>query len=153
MSARVIALGQAAAGDDAVGFAVLEYLRRVGPPAGTELLAAAEATALIELLQTPRRVVIVDAVVGHSCVGEVLELREDALSDGWLGPQPLSTHGVAVGQAVELARVLASGAVSPDVSLVGVAIALPQRYTCGLSPAVQAAVPAAARAVLARIGG
>jgi hydrogenase maturation protease len=153
MRARVIALGQAVAGDDAVGFAVLEHLRRMGPPAGTELVAAREATALIELLQTARRVIIVDAVVGHPQVGEVLDLPEEALAGGRPGPRPLSTHGVALGQAIELARVLAGGAAAKEVSLVGVAIAPPQRYTCGLSPAVQAAVPVAARVVLARVGG
>jgi hydrogenase maturation protease len=153
MSALVIGLGQAAAGDDAVGFAVLDHIRQMGPPAGTELAEAKEATALIELLQTVRRVVLVDAIVGHPRVGDVLELPEEALAAGRPGPRPLSTHGVAVGQAIELARVVASGAVSRDISLVGVAIAPPQRYTCGLSPVVQAAVPVAARVVLGRLGG
>jgi hydrogenase maturation protease len=153
MNARVIGLGQAVAGDDAVGLAVLEQIRHIGPPAGTELVEAREATSLIALLQTPHRVVIVDAVVGHPHVGEVLELPEEALTAGRRGPRPLSTHGMALGKTLELARILAGGAMAPDISLVGVAIAPPERYTSGLSPAVRAAVPVAARMVLARVGG
>jgi hydrogenase maturation protease len=152
MGTRVIGLGQAAAGDDGVGLAVLERIRQIGLPPGSELVEAREATALIELLQTENRVIIVDAVVGHPRVGEVLELPQEALVTGVRGPRPLSTHGVTLGEAIELARTLAAGSMAPEVSLVGVAIALPERYTCGLSPAVQAAIPEAARAVLARIG-
>ena len=46
--ARVIALGQAAAGDDGVGFAILEEIRRRGVPAGVELTSAPDPTALLE---------------------------------------------------------------------------------------------------------
>jgi hydrogenase maturation protease len=153
MGARVIGLGQAVAGDDAVGLAVLDRIRQIGAPEGTELVAARDATALIELLQTERRVVVVDAVVGHPRVGEVLELPEKSLAPGLGGPRSLSTHGVSLQQAVELARMTASGVMAPEIVLVAVAIAPPERYTTDLSPAVQAAVPVAARVVLARIGG
>lgn len=153
MRARVVGLGQIAAGDDAVGLAVLDRIRQMGPPQGTELVAARDATALVELLQTERRVVVVDAVVGHSCVGEVLELSEKALTAGLGGPRPLSTHGVSLQQAVALARMTACGVLAPEIVLVAVAIAPPERFTTGLSPEVQAAVPVAARIVLARIGG
>ena len=153
MSARVIGLGQIAAGDDAVGLAVLDRIRQMGPPDGTELVAARDATALVELLQTERRVVVVDAVVGQPGVGEVIELPEKALTAGLGCPRTLSTHGVSLQQAVALARMTSCGVMASEIVLVAVAIAPPERYTTGLSPAVQAAVPVAARVVLARIGG
>ena len=153
MSARVIGLGQIAAGDDAVGLAILDRVRQMGPPDGTELVAARDATALVELLQTERRVVVVDAVVGHPRVGEVLEFPENALATGLGGPRSLSTHGVSLQHAVGLARMTSCGVTAPEIVLVAVAIAPPQRYTTGLSPEVQAAVPVAARVVLAHIGG
>jgi hydrogenase maturation protease len=153
MGARVIGLGQAAAGDDGVGLAVIEEIRRLGPPPGIEILEAGEATGLIPLLETSGRVIVVDAVVGHPRVGEVLELSGDALASRPGRLRPLSTHGVALEQAIDLARVLAPGRVTSDIVFVGVAIAPPARYTTGLSPAVQAAVPVAARAVLTRVGG
>lgn len=151
MGARVIGLGQAAAGDDGVGLAILDRLRAMGVPAGTTLFEAAEATGLIPLLETGDAVVLVDAVVGHGTVGEVLELDEQMLNARPEGPRPLSTHGVDVGQAIALARVLSPGAISPRICLVGVTIARPLCYAHGLSPAVEAAVPRAARAVLTRL--
>lgn len=153
MSARVIGLGQIAAGDDAVGLAVLDRIRELGPPDGTELVAAGDATALVELLQTERRVIVVDAVVGHPRVGEVLELPEKELADGLGGHRPLSTHGVSLQQAVALARMTACSDLTSDIVLVAIAIAAPHRCTTGLSAEVRAAVPVAARLVLARIGG
>ena len=46
MRARVIGLGQAAAGDDGVGLAVLDALRARGVPADVELVRATEDVAL-----------------------------------------------------------------------------------------------------------
>jgi hydrogenase maturation protease len=153
MSARVIGLGQPAAGDDGVGIAVLERLREMGVPEGTELLEAREATALIALLETEKPVVLVDAVVGQDSVGEVLELDGMALGARPHGPRLLSTHGVDVGQAIALARLLSPGAIASSIWIVGVTIERPDRYVHGLSPEVLAAVPHAARAVLTRVGG
>ncbi len=63
MRARVIALGQPAAGDDGVGLAVLEALRARNIE-GVELCAVAEATAMIPLLEITTPVIVVDAAVG-----------------------------------------------------------------------------------------
>ncbi len=153
MGTRVIGLGQSAAGDDGVGLAVLQWIREAGAPAGTELLEAREATELIALLETPRPVVLVDAMVGHGAIGEVLAFGVEALDAPSRGPRPVSTHGVDIGQAIALARLLSADALSPAIWVVGVSIAPPRRFVHGLSPAVRAAIPAAARAVLARAGG
>ena len=151
MGARVIGLGQPAAGDDGVGLAILDRIREMGAPAGTMLFEAREATSLIPLLETAEPIVLVDAVVGHGTVGEVLELDAHALGLRPEGPRALSTHGVDVGQAIALARVLSPGAISSRIWLVGVTIARPDRYVHGLSPAVRAAIPRAALAVLTRV--
>lgn len=152
MSTRVIGLGQSAAGDDGVGLAVLQWIRDAGAPAGTELLEVREATELIALLETPRPVVLVDAMVGHGAIGEVLAFGVEALDAPSRGPRPVSTHGVDIGHAIALARLLSGDALSPAIWVVGVTIAPPRRFVHGLSPAVHAAIPAAARAVLARAG-
>jgi hydrogenase maturation protease len=150
MRARVIALGQAAAGDDGVGLAVLEALRARGVPAGVELVRAPEDVALVSLLETPAPVVLVDAVLGHPA-GEVLEL---GLADlGGRGARAVSTHGIGVPEAVELARTLAPEAVAPSVRVVAVTIERPTRYAQCLSPAVAAALPRAVERVLALVGG
>jgi hydrogenase maturation protease len=146
MRARVIALGQAAAGDDAVGLAVLEEVRRGGVPDGVELVHAAEDSALLALLETPAPVVLVDAVLGQP-PGTVLELTPEELAAS--GLRAVSTHGLGAAQAIALARTLAAERISPLIHIVGITIARPEKYTQALSPAVAAAVPRAAARVRA----
>lgn len=142
---RVIGLGQAAAGDDQVGLAVIEHLRSRGAPEHLELLCAPEPSALLPLLETPAPVVLVDAVLAAPA-GEVLVLEPDELEQR--GLSTMSTHGLGVAQAVALARLLSPSVVSPSIRVVGVSISRPERFRRGLSPEVAAAVPRAAEQVL-----
>lgn len=142
---RVIGLGQAAAGDDRVGLAVIEHLRSLRAPERLELLLAPEPSALLPLLETRAPVVLVDAVLAAPA-GEVLVLEPDELEQR--GFSTLSTHGLGVAQAVALARLLSPAAVSPSIRIVGVSISRPERFRQGLSPEVAAAVPHAAEQVL-----
>lgn len=160
MTTRIIGLGQRAAGDDAAGLAVLEALRRRGLPSDAEVVEARDTTALVSLLQTPSTVVVVDAVLA-SPPGEVLDLSPSDLAAG--APVPVSTHGLGVGQAIELARITAPDRLSPDIRIVGVSIGGrrapsgdPEPRASdepGLSPQVAAAVPRAAARVLSFLGG
>ncbi|HEY2386503.1 MAG TPA: hydrogenase maturation protease [Candidatus Binatia bacterium] len=148
--ARIIALGQDAAGDDGVGFAILEWLRRHPLGDDVELVRAREDVALVGLLETPAPVVLIDAVLGTPA-GEVLAFAPEDLAAR--ASLVVSTHGLGIAQAIELARVLAPDEVSSCIRIVGVTIARPQRYEQGLSPAVAAAVPRAGERVLAEIAG
>jgi len=150
MRARVIGLGQAAAGDDGVGLVVLDALRARGVPADIELVRAAEDATLVSLLETCAPVVLVDAVLGTPA-GEVLELSPTDLARH--GPRAVSTHGLGVPDAVALARTLAPDTVAPSVHVVAVTIERPAGYTQCLSPAVAAAVPRAVERVLGLVGG
>jgi hydrogenase maturation protease len=149
MRARVIGLGQAAAGDDGVGLVVLERLRERGVPEGVELVRASDDTALVPLLETTVPVVLIDAVLATP-PGEVMELAPADLARH--GGGAVSTHGMGVPEAVELAHVLTPDAVSPSIRVVAVTIARPARYEQRLSPAVAAAVPRAVEHVLALVG-
>jgi hydrogenase maturation protease len=151
MGTRVIGIGQAAAGDDGVGIAVLRQLGARALPPGVAIFEIAEATGLIPLLETRDTVILVDAVLGEGPPGEVIELEADALDD--FSAKPLSTHGVDVAQAIALARTLFPDSAAPQVRIVGVRIAPPARYVHGLSPEVAAAVPRAVAAVCSRLGG
>ena len=148
--ARVIALGQPAAGDDAVGLAVLEHLRRDGVADGVELVHAVNDGVLITLLETPRPVLLIDAVLGER-PGVVLEVTPEQLDA--TGLHPVSTHGLGAAQAIALARAIAPATVSPAIRIVGITIAPPVRCMQGLSPAVAAAVPHAAARVRALAAG
>jgi hydrogenase maturation protease len=146
--ARVIGLGQRTAGDDGVGLAVLEALARRGVPAGVELVQAAEESALVDLVETPLPVVLVDAVLGTPA-GEVVTLAPEELESHRRGP--VSTHGLGVPRALALARAVAGARVAPAIHVVGITIARAEPYGPGLSPAVAAAVPRAAERVLALV--
>jgi hydrogenase maturation protease len=151
MGVRIIGLGQPVAGDDGVGIAIVRRLREQGVPPGAELCEVPEPTALIPLLATHAPVVLVDAAVGGRRPGEVLVLTPDAFAGG--RAVPLSTHGLGVLQAVELARTLTPEAVSRRIQIVAVTIVRPARHGDGLSPEVAAAVPRAVAAVRALAEG
>lgn len=143
----VVGLGQDAAGDDGVGLAVARALAA----AGGEARACADASIVVGLLAEGRRVVIVDAVVGGGPVGAIVELAADALATA--GAAPLSSHGLGVAEAIDVARTLLGDEVARAVAIVGVVIAPPARGALGLSAAVAAAVaPAAALAAALATG-
>lgn len=112
-------------------------------------MVAAEASALVPLLETPAEVVVVDAMLDLP-PGEVREFAPEDLAAG--GPQPLSSHGVGVGQAIALARLLSPATVSPSIRIVAVTVMRPERYEQGLSPVVEAAVPRAVERILELLG-
>lgn len=148
LRAVVVGVGEPAAGDDGVGRVVLGHLRAAGVAADVELRALRDPTELVDLLGGDAPVIVVDAVAGAPA-GEVLELSSDELAAR--GAANVSTHGVGVVQAIELARALHGGAV-PAIRIVGVGIERPGRLHAGLSPAVAAAVAGAAGRVRALLG-
>jgi hydrogenase maturation protease len=140
VTAVVVGIGQPAAGDDGVGLAVARALAARGAP----VRESADASIVLALLEAGRRVVIVDAVVGGGAPGTVLRLDPGALASG---PAPLSSHGIGVAEALELARTLYGEGAARGVAIVGISIDRPASSAIGLSPAVAAAVePAAALA-------
>lgn len=145
MTAVVVGIGQLAAGDDGVGLAVARALAA----RGFETRESADASVVLTLLEAERRVVLVDAVVGGGAPGAVIRLAVDALASG---PTPLSSHGIGVAEAIELARTLYGDESVARVDIVGVAIARPTGAAFGLSPAVAAAVEPAA-ALAAQLAG
>lgn len=148
---RVIGVGQRAAGDDGVGPAVVDRLREEGVGEGVELHEVNEPSALLPLLSGARRVILVDAALGGGPPGAVHVLAPEAL--GARGLAPISTHGLSVAQALELARALSPGEICPDIRIVAVAIERPPCLAVGLSPEALAAVPRAAEAVRGMLGG
>ena len=146
MTAVIVGIGQLAAGDDGVGLAVARALAA----RGLETRETADASILLSLLEAERRVVVVDAVVNGGAPGSVIRLDVEALASG---PTPLSSHGIGVAEALELARSLYGAHSVARVEIVGVAIARPTGAAFGLSPAVAAAVEPAAALAAALAGG
>jgi hydrogenase maturation protease len=136
----VVGIGHPSAGDDGVGIAVARSLAA----RGLEVREGADASILVELLGEGRRVIVVDAVVGGGAPGSVLCLAADSIP---AGVAPLSTHGVGVADALELARVLHGEQATREVRIVGIVIELPILPGAGLSPPVAGAVERAAAVV------
>jgi len=148
MTARVIGVGEPAAGDDGVGRAVLERLREAGVPAGVDLVEVRDPTEIVRLLAGADPVIVVDAVLGAR-PGEVLDLLPGDLAAQ--SALAVSTHGLGVLQAIELARVLHDPP-EPAVRIVGITIDRSTRHGEGLSPPVAAAVARATERVRALLG-
>lgn len=144
--ARVIAVGQPAAGDDGVGLAVLDDLRQRGAAADHDLVALGDPSALVEQLATAQPVILVDAALGAT-PGQVRVVDRQALAR-WPA-RPLSSHGVAVADAIAIARALHGHAMCPRLVLVAIVIAAPRGRGIGLSAEAAAAVRVAADRVLA----
>jgi hydrogenase maturation protease len=147
MAARIIGVGQQLAGDDGVGLAVVRKLRETA--AAMDLVEALEPSQLVTLLTDGANpVVLVDAVLDEGAAGRVL------LIDGQRpDPHPhsrhlLSTHGLGVMEAIELARIAHPDRVAQRIFIVGITIQRASRCGSLLSTAVADAVPhAAARAL------
>jgi hydrogenase maturation protease len=146
---RVIGIGNAYRGDDAVGLAVARALR-TGAPAGVEVLELeGEPTSLIGAWEGCEAVWLVDAVSSGSPPGTVH--RVDAIRE----PVPAafartSTHHLGLPEAVELAR--AVGSLPRRLVVYGVEAASFDAGE-GLTPAVEAAVERVVAAIGDEVAG
>ncbi|MGW6530354.1 hydrogenase maturation protease [Streptomyces venezuelae] len=143
----VIGVGNEFRRDDGVGWAVIALLRerhgdRLGPTGVTLATCDGDPARLIDLWAGTELAVIVDAAHAHPArPGTVhrLSLGADALER----PSTTSSHGLGLGEAVELARVLGR---LPDRLVVYAVEAADSTLGTGLTGMVQAVVgPLAAR--------
>jgi hydrogenase maturation protease len=130
-------------GDDAVGWHLVERLRSHTPAIDT---AAIRGDQLLEHLPGCRRLILVDACSAAGPPGTIVRFE-------WPDPRILievsrSTHGFSVGESLTMADAL--GWLPERVIVLGIATdgCEPGR---GLSPPVQAALPAVEQHVLAEL--
>ncbi len=145
MAARIIGVGQEWAGDDGVGIAVVRKLREAGSV--FDLVELDEPSRLIDLLTDGADpVVIIDALLDDGPAGRVLLIDEPQRNP--LAGHLLSTHGVSVTDAIELARIANPDRVARRVFIVAITVQEVSRRGNGLSAKVQASVARAAARVL-----
>ncbi len=143
MRARIIGIGNSMAGDDGVGIAVARRLVEMALGDDIDVMELAEPSQVIPfLIEGLSPVVLVDAVVGVRPPGRVI--RMDAGTPELAKAKLLSSHGVGMFDAIELARTIAVDPAAFRVVVIGIAIEQPRRHGEGLSPPVAAAVEPAA---------
>ena len=147
-SVLILGLGNPLRGDDGIGCRVVEELVRRGLPDGVEALdGGAAGLGLLNLGEGGERVVVVDAAEMGRGPGEIVRFT---LADVRLASTPdrFSFHHAGLSEALALADAL--GRALPELVIFGVQ---PVRvgWGEGLSPAVEAALPALVAAVLAEI--
>ena len=149
MGARVIGIGNPLRGDDGVGPAVVEALKRRGLPEGVEAVDGGQAgLGLVGLMEGADRGGLVDAAgMGAEPGG----FRAFGPGEGLMAGEALGcgVHGARVGVALRMAEAL--GCLPPDVKVVGVQ---PRQmgWGVGLSREVSQALPRVVRAVLEVLG-
>lgn len=149
MRARVIGIGNPLRGDDGVGPAVVEALKRRGLPEGVEAVDGGQAgLGLVGLMEGADRVVLVDAAEMGAAPGAFRAFGpgEALVSREILG---CGVHEARVGAALRVAEAL--GCLPPEVKVVGVQ---PKQmgWGVGLSREVSRALPGVVRAVLEVLG-
>ncbi len=143
---RIVGCGNAGAGDDAAGLVAVDLARPLVPP-DVEVVTAPTALHVLDLLEGAGTVLLVDAMRtmgGGRDPGVVV--RAESGPDGLPVTlrSSLSSHGLGLAEAVGLAAAL--GPV-PRVVFLGVEVG-DVRAGRGLSPAVDAALPALVEAIV-----
>jgi hydrogenase maturation protease len=143
----VIGLGNPDRGDDAAGRAVARQLRLVLPPEVAVAESDGEATDLLALLDGADAACLIDACTSGAPAGAI---RRFDLAAGRLPSAacPVSSHGLGLGDALELARAL--GRLPPRCLVYAIEAG---HFDAGaaMSPAVAQAIGEVARLVRAAI--
>jgi len=149
--ALVVGFGNPLMGDDGVGLAVLEALRKVDLPPEVRLAeGGTDATSLASLWEGEEVVVLLDALALGRTPGSVTVLDRPALRE--LATAQPHVHALALPACLEWVCLAQPALAAAQVYLVGVEPAT-VAPTHALSPQVVAAVPQAVRQVLELVSG
>jgi hydrogenase maturation protease len=145
----ILGLGNPILSDDAAGLQAARQLYELVGGDDVDLVEAAVAgMQTVQLLSGYDRAVVIDVVQDEARVGEVWRLDSAELED----VSSTSSHGIGVGQALRLARLM--GLPVPDQILI-YAIAAADTTTFGesLTPRLGQALPTIVRRIAADLAG
>jgi hydrogenase maturation protease len=145
----ILGLGNPILSDDAAGLQAARQLYELVGGEDIDLVEAAVAgMQTVQLLSGYDRAVIIDVMQDEARVGEVWRLDSDELEN----VSSTSSHGIGVGQALRLARLM--GLPVPEQILI-YAIAAADTSTFGesLTPELRQALPAIVRRIAADLAG
>jgi hydrogenase maturation protease len=146
----VLGLGNPLRGDDGIGPRIVEELTRCGLPDGVTALDVGNAGLdLLNVLEGCERAVVVDAAEMGQQAGQFIRFTPDEAQLTRAGDR-FSLHNAGLSEALALAEAL--GRTLPELVVFGVQPAEID-WREGLSPAVEAAIPALTNAVIKEIAG
>lgn len=142
----IVGLGNPILGDDGIGWRVAEAVKAALPTAEVDCLALG-GLSLMERLIGYHRAIIVDAIqTQDGQIGQVYSLPLEALPDLSAG-HTTAAHDTSLQTALSLGKTM--GAQLPEeVMIVAIEAKRVYDFSEELSPAVEAAIPAATQAVL-----
>jgi hydrogenase maturation protease len=145
---KVIGVGNAWRGDDAAGLLVARRLRREKLPQVEIAESPGTGGSILEAWKSAARVIVVDAVVSGGSPGAIYRFNAHDPAATFPVASSASSHGWGVAEAVALGRLFRE--LPPVLIIYGIE---GQNFTLGdgLSPAMAAAIPEAARRIAQEI--
>jgi hydrogenase maturation protease len=145
----ILGLGNPILSDDAAGLQAARQLYELVGGEGVDLVEAAVAgMQTVQLLSGYDRAVIIDVMQDEARLGEVWRLDSDELEN----VSSTSSHGIGVGQALRLARLM--GLPVPEQILIyAIAAADTSTFSESLTPKLRQALPAIVRRIAADLAG
>ncbi|MEJ2210111.1 MAG: hydrogenase maturation protease [Anaerolineae bacterium] len=142
----ILGLGNPLRGDDGVGVRLAQMLAGRRLPAGVEVVdGGTQGLGLVSLLEGRRRAIVIDAAEMGRRPGEFVRFMADEVHLSDMQGAGFSVHEAGLREALLLARAL--GLLPDEVVVYGVQPARVE-WDAGLSPQVEAALPALAEAVM-----
>ncbi|HEX7598919.1 MAG TPA: hydrogenase maturation protease [Polyangia bacterium] len=151
MDTRVLCLGNELVRDDGVGIRVGRILMELSLPPDVRIeLAPHLGFDLIEVVAGADQVVLVDAMSTGRAPGTCVTMKGTAIERYSAGAA--ASHTIGIAELMALAHRLAPARGPAALHFVGVEGVSFEEYGLELSPAVEAALPAAVEAVLRVLG-
>jgi hydrogenase maturation protease len=145
----ILGLGNPILRDDAAGLQAARQLYELVGGEDVDLVEAAVAgMQTVQLLSGYDRAVIIDVVQDEARVGEVWRLDSDDLEN----VSSTSSHGIGVGQALRLARLMRLP-VPEQILIYAIAAADTSTFGESLTPELRQALPAIVRRIAADLAG
>jgi len=139
----VLGIGNVLMGDEGVGVHVVRHLEKAEVPSGVELLDGGTGSfLLLEPMQRPSKVILIDATVDGSVPGTVRRLTPRYSSEY---PRTLTAHDIGLKDLLDTFYLLGH---SVDVVLFAISIAPLQGIGMELSPEIAVRVPEIGEMVL-----
>ncbi len=142
----IVGIGNVLMGDEGVGVYVIRHLEKQTLPSDVACLdGGTGGFHLLEPMQQPERLVMVDATADGAPAGTVQRLQPRYSTDY---PPTLCAHDIGLKDLLDSMYLLGT---PPNVTLFAVSIDVPDGVGTELSPAVAGVVPEVAKQVMAEV--